>query len=78
MHFNIYLDDTTGQQLAVAAQQSGLTRNALIRQAVTVWLAQHTQPRWPDVVMAYQGDASAEPFEAHRQTLTPPALDPLV
>ena len=28
MNFNIYLDDETGQQLSLAAEQTGETRNA--------------------------------------------------
>lgn len=37
MHFNIHLDDTTGQQLNTMAQQLGESRNALIRRAVSQW-----------------------------------------
>ena len=77
MHFNIYLDDATGDRLAGAAQKAGVTRNALIRQAVGVWLARDVQPVWPTAVLAHEGDAMAEPFESHRQALLPPVSDPL-
>ncbi|MES1981852.1 MAG: ribbon-helix-helix protein, CopG family [Pseudomonadota bacterium] len=38
MHFNIYIDDQTGQQLTDAAHACGQPRNALIREAVQQWL----------------------------------------
>ena len=44
MHFNIYLDDQTGQRLTEAAQQAGEHRNAVIRRAVQEWLARRQQP----------------------------------
>ena len=34
MHFNIYLDDETGQRLTTAAKERGENRNAVIRHAV--------------------------------------------
>ena len=38
MHFNIYLDDETGQRLTAAAKELGENGNAVIRQAVQDWL----------------------------------------
>lgn len=77
MHFNIYLDDTTGQQLNAMAQQTGQSRNALIRKAIGEWLAQQSQPQWPEAVMNFKGMADVPPFEASRHRLKPPAEDPL-
>lgn len=50
MHFNIYLDNQTGQRLTEAAQQAGEHRNAVIRRAVQEWLARRHQP--PPAAMA--------------------------
>jgi hypothetical protein len=77
MHFNVYMDDETGQQLSAAAQQQGQTRNALIRVAVRDWLARQNQPNWPEAVLDFQGVDDMPPFETGREQLKPPAVDPL-
>jgi metal-responsive CopG/Arc/MetJ family transcriptional regulator len=77
MNFNIYLDDETGQQLNRVAKQAGKSRNALVRQAVSEWLKQHSKPQWPDVVLAFKSMADTQPFEAGRDSLKPTASDPL-
>jgi len=77
MHFNIYLDDATGQQLNALALQAGESRNALIRKAVGQWLVQQSQPQWPHSVTHFTGMADMPPFETHRGALVPPLDDPL-
>lgn len=77
MNFNIYLDDETGQQLNQAAKQVGESRNALVRRAVSEWLGRHGKPQWPDEVLAFEGMADMPLFEANRDSLAPPAVDPL-
>lgn len=77
MHFNIYLDDTTGQQLNAMAKQAGESRNALIRKAVSEWLAHQSQPQWPEAVANFKGMADVPLFAASRDRLTPPEDDPL-
>ena len=49
----------------------------MIRQAVMEWLARRKQPQWPAEVMDFQGLPDLPPFEAGRDTLKPPATDPL-
>jgi len=77
MNFNIYLDDETGQQLTIAAKDSGENRNALIRQAVAEWLARHGKPQWPEAVLNFQGIADMPAFESSRDQLGAPNSDPL-
>jgi hypothetical protein len=77
MHFNIYLDDVTGQQLNQLAHGGAQSRNALIRQAVSEWLARQTQSQWPEIVANFQGVAQMPPFEAGRDDLHAPSADPL-
>ena len=77
MNFNIYLDDTTGQQLSAIAQQAGENRNALIRKAVSEWLAHQSQPQWPEAVANFTGMADMPLFEASRDRLKLPVEDPL-
>lgn len=77
MHFNIYLDDETGEQLNQAAEQAGESRNALIRRAVSEWLKRDGMSQWPDEVLNFTGMADMTPFESSRDKLKPPAADPL-
>ena len=77
MHFNVYIDDQTGKRLSDVAQQSGQTRNALIRSAVNDWLARRNYPQWPDLVMSYTGMDEMPPFESDRDQLKQPLADPL-
>lgn len=77
MHFNIYLDDETGEQLNQAAEQAGESRNAVIRRAVGEWLNRHGMSQWPDEVLNFKGMADIPPFEASRDKLKAPAADPL-
>ena len=77
MNFNIYLDDETGQQLNRVAEKAGESRNALVRQAVSEWLNRHGKPQWPEEVLAFTGVLDMPPFEASRDRLRPPVVDPL-
>lgn len=76
-HFNVYLDDVTGQRPTAVAAQAGESRNALNRKAVSEWLARHAQAQWPEAVMDFQGMADMPPFEAGRDRLTHSVEDPL-
>jgi len=77
MNFNIYLDDETGRRLSEAAEARGETRNAVIRHAIGEWLDHQGQAGWPDEVLNFRGMADVPLFEASRDKLTPPPLDPL-
>lgn len=77
MHFNIYLDDTTGQQLNALVQLLGESRNALIRKAVSEWLARQKQPQWPEAVLSFEGMPDMPAFEAGREPLSDSPEDPL-
>jgi hypothetical protein len=76
MHFNIYLDDKTGAQLSKLAAQGGQTRNALIREAIQIWLQQQLKPEWPKEILNFTGIKNYPAFEDHRKKLTPPKEDP--
>ena len=77
MNLTIYLDDETGRQLNRAVEQSGASRNALIRLAVTEWLHRQGKPQWPDEVLAFAGVPEMSAFEAAREELARPVADPL-
>jgi metal-responsive CopG/Arc/MetJ family transcriptional regulator len=77
MHFNIYLDDETGEQLDHAAEQTGESRNALIGRAVREWLKRQGRSQWPSELLNFKGIAEMTSFEASRDELEAPAADPL-
>ncbi|GAB6040353.1 ribbon-helix-helix domain-containing protein [Endothiovibrio diazotrophicus] len=77
MHFNIYVDDETGSALNQAVENSGKSRNAIIREAIREWLQHHGKRRWPEEVLAFEGDPRFPPFEERRDELPPPTDDPL-
>ena len=75
MNFNIYLDDKTAKQLEQETQKSQLSRNAIIRQAITSWLNKKNKS-WPDEILNYQGDENFPAFESYRKELTEIKDDP--
>ena len=77
MHFNIYLDDETGEQLTEAVKIAGETRNSVIRRAVREWLVRRGEPQWPHAVLAYTGDPDMPAFELGREHLAAVNPDPL-
>lgn len=77
MHFNIYLDDKTGKKLNRVVKQTGKTRNALIRAAVT-HLLETDRRHWPEEFLGWKGDPGFKGFESFRADLVDQsARDPL-
>nr|CAA6830443.1 MAG: Unknown protein [uncultured Thiotrichaceae bacterium] len=76
MNFNIYLDDQLGAELTEAAKVNKKSRNALIRDAVALWLKTHKNSQWPDDVLAFEGIPDFPAFEAQRDDLGSPKDDP--
>jgi len=77
MNFNVYIDDETASELNRVVEQSGESRNALIRQALRQWLSGRGAPQWPVELLSFEGIAEMPPFESARQHLSPPSNDPL-
>ena len=76
MHFNLYIDDFTGSELEALAHKSGQSRNAIIRQAISDWIARQGQPQWPPSILKFKGIPGMSSFEESRTDLTPPSEDP--
>lgn len=72
MNFSIHLNDTLARRLQQIAQETGRSRNALVREAVESWLASREQRRWPQEVLDFEGVPDAVPFEQSRVDLLPP------
>lgn len=78
MNFSIHIDDPLARTLDALARQSGKTRNALIREALRVFVARFGKTQWPTQVKALAGaDPALVPFEDSRRELTTPLVDPL-
>lgn len=77
MHFNIYLDDQTAEQLQNETDKSQLSRNAIIRQAIKNWL-NRKKSTWPEEVLNYAGEHDFTSFESHRSELSKPTDDPFL
>ncbi len=76
MHFNIYLDDETAEQLQEATEISNASRNAIIRQAISFWLKKHHKKQWPEKIINFEGIANFPAFENSRNELSAPQEDP--
>jgi predicted transcriptional regulator len=76
VNFNIYVDRQTVERLNRLAKARGVTRNALIREAVEHLLARETRAGWPAAVREHRGVAGSA-FESARRKLRPPRRDPL-
>ena len=77
MNINIYLEDTLAKSLAKYAKISGHSRNAVIREAIRHWVAQHEVKKWSNSILKFNGIPMAIPFESRRSDLLPPDEDPL-
>jgi len=77
MHFNIYIDEQIGRELNEAAQFSGKSRNALIREAIAQWLHK-SKSKWPQEVLSFRGVANPIKLEECREKDKSPKKDPLV
>ncbi|MBF0110651.1 MAG: hypothetical protein HQL76_15890 [Magnetococcales bacterium] len=60
------------------ARASGKTCNALVREALALFLNHAGTGQWPREVMEFQGVKDFPPFEDHRNELPPPREDLLV
>lgn len=76
MNFNVYVDKQTGEQLQRLAKRRRMSRNKLVREALSGLIEREPGAGWPDVVLDYSGTDKAEPFEKHRPSLKVVRPDP--
>lgn len=65
MHFNIYVDNQLAHRLTEYAEKQGVTRNALIREALERFITKETQG-WPSEILEFKGIPDFPNFEAAR------------
>ena len=76
MNISIYLELPLAKKTQQFAKKMGTTRNAIIREALRVWLLQHDTTSWPKSIVNFHGIADFPPFEENRDSLLPPSEDP--
>jgi dephospho-CoA kinase len=77
MNFNVYVDQKTGERLERLAKRRQLSRNTVVREALTNLLERETHTAWPQIVLDFKGVPTAAPFEKHRRHLKSASQDPL-
>lgn len=75
MNISIYLEPPLAKKAQQYAEKMGTTRNAIIREAVKVWLLQHDTSAWPESVVSFQGISDFPPFEQGRDGFLAPIED---
>jgi predicted transcriptional regulator len=78
MNFNIDIDDKLGERLIETAKASERDQNAVIIEAISLWLDVNDKSQWPDEVMQFEGVNETTPFEFHRKDLATAETDPFV
>lgn len=73
MNFNVYVEDTLGQQLEKSAQVTGKSRNAIIREAIQLWLDKQQKSQWSEEILNFTGEPDSIVFESYRDELLPPS-----
>lgn len=66
MNLNIYIDDKLSEKLTEVAKTSDKSRNAIIEEAISMWLKVHEKSEWPDEVLAFKGFPDLPVLESHR------------
>lgn len=72
MNISIYLDMPLAKKAQQYAKKTGTTRNAIIREALRVWLLQHETRSWPKSILNFKGVDEPIVFEKDREELLPP------
>ena len=72
MNISIYLEAPLAKKTQQYADKMGTTRNAIIREAVKVWIIQHEVSVWPKSVLNFEGVYDFPPFEEGRDNFVAP------
>jgi hypothetical protein len=60
-----------------ATQESDKSRNALIREAIDLWLKKNDKTQWPVEILEFGGEQDFPSFESNRDDLKLANEDPL-
>lgn len=76
MNISIYLEEPLAKKAQQYAEKMGMTRNAMIREAIKIWIIQHEASEWPESVLNFQGVSDFPSFEEGRADFMAPIEDP--
>lgn len=69
MHFHVYLDDGLAQNMARFCDETHKKRNAVVREALQLYLEQQQKKQWPPEILSFQGVDDFPAFESFRSEL---------
>ena len=55
MNINIYIEDKLAEQLSKYANKFHRKRNSIVREAIRDWLSKHTEQKWPNSILRFNG-----------------------
>jgi len=71
MNFHVYLDENLGNQIEKFCQVSHKKRNAIVREALRLYLQQQKKSTWPDSILSFEGMKDFPAFELYRKEFPP-------
>lgn len=77
MNVNIYLEDALHKKLSTVSKKKHMSRNKIIRIAISQWLNQNEKEEWPKNFFNFEGVSDFPSVEELRKGLIPPPKDPL-
>ena len=69
MNFHVYLDDELGKEIEMLCRTTHKKRNAIIREALRMYIQDQKKAVWPDSVLSFEGVSKYPPFESSRKEL---------
>lgn len=76
MNLNVYLENDLAQSLNQLVKKTHQPRNAIIREALRVWIINNQVTQWPVSILNYKGMPDFPSFESHRVDLADQDEDP--
>jgi len=55
MNINIYIEDKLAEQLSKYAERFHRKKNSIVREAIRDWLTRHTERKWSNTILQFDG-----------------------
>jgi hypothetical protein len=75
MNINIYIEDKLGKQLTSYAERFHRKKNSIIREAIRDWLTRHTERKWPETILQFDGIKGFPDIEELRKDISDPTKE---
>lgn len=66
MNFHVYLDDKLSQEVQMLCQTNHKKRNAIIREALQMYIQARKKAVWSDSILSFEGISKFPSFESYR------------